>query len=239
MAQVNGDTHVQSAVLEDLSDAVNYRRWLADLARPHLGARPLEIGSGVGHYVHEWLPDVTHFTATEADDYRLCALKERFAGEPKVEVRSLFLPAGETGEHTAVVGLNVLEHIEDHVEALRSVSRLVHPGGAVVLLVPAFQSAMSRFDRVVGHVRRYTAPSMRSVLAEADLHIEQLRYVNPVGLVGWYAVCKMLGQFPSNGPVLRAYDRYVVPALRRAERHWQPPFGQSVFAVARTPDRRT
>jgi len=239
VAQVTGDTNVQSAVLEDLSDAVNYRRWLADLARPHLGARPLEIGSGLGHYAQEWLPNVTHFTATEADEHRLCALKERFVGEPKVEVRSLLLPTDETGEHTAVVGLNVLEHIEDHVGALRSVSRLVHPGGTVVLLVPAFQSAMSRFDRVIGHFRRYTVPSMRSVLVAADLQIEQLRYVNPVGLFGWYVMCKMLRQFPSNGPVLRAYDQYAVPVLRRAERRWRPPFGQSVFAVARTPDRRT
>lgn len=237
-APVNGDTHVQSAVLEDLSDAVNYRRWLADLARPYLGGWPLEVGSGLGHYVREWLPDVEHFTATEADEHRLGELRQRFAGEPRVEVRALSLPAEEIGEHTAVVALNVLEHVEDHVGALRSVARMVHPGGAIVLLVPAFPFAMSQFDRTIGHVRRYTVPSMRAALGEAELRIERLHYLNPVGLLGWYVMCTLLRQFPANGPVLQWYDRFVVPSLRRAEQGWRPPFGQSVFAVARTPDRR-
>lgn len=234
MAQVTGDSELQSAVLEDLSDAVNYRHWLADLARPHLGEHPLEIGSGLGLYAAEWLPDVTHFTATEADPHRLAALRERFADEPRVTVRSLLLPAQETAEHSAVVGLNVLEHVADHRDALRSVRALLRPGGAVVLIVPAFPSAMSAFDRAIGHVRRYTVDSLGRVLDEAGLTVEELRYVNPVGLLGWYVMCRLLRQYPSNGPVVRGYDRLAVPLLRRMERRWRrPPFGQSVFAVAR------
>jgi hypothetical protein len=45
---VTGDSRLQSDVLEDLSDAHRYRRWLADLARPYLGEHPIEIGSGTG-----------------------------------------------------------------------------------------------------------------------------------------------------------------------------------------------
>ena len=33
----------------------------------------------------------------------------------------------------------------------------LRPGGAVVVFVPAFEFAMSRFDRAIGHYRRYTA----------------------------------------------------------------------------------
>ena len=235
MAQVNGDTALQSAVLEELSDAVNYRRWLADLARPHLGEDPLEIGSGTGCYAVEWLPDVTHFTATEADDQRLAGLVTRFANEKAVTVRRLLLPTTDTGKHSAVVGLNVLEHIDDQVGALRSLHGLLRPGGAVVLVVPAFSLAMSRFDRAIGHVRRYTVASLRKALEEADYKVEEIRYLNPVGLVAWIVVCRMLGRIPANGPMLRRYDRSMVPLLRRLERRWRPPFGQSVFAVARWP----
>jgi hypothetical protein len=46
---------VQSRVLEDLSKAVNYRRWLAGLAAPYLGDDPIEIGAGNGDYAVEWL----------------------------------------------------------------------------------------------------------------------------------------------------------------------------------------
>lgn len=232
MAEISGDTALQTEVLEDLSDAVNYRRWLADLVRPHLADDPLEIGSGIGTYVAEWLPDVPRFTATEADEHRLLGLKKRFADDPRVVVRELYMPTDERAEHSAVVALNVLEHIEDHVGTLRSAARLLRPGGAVVLLVPAFPSAMSEFDRVIGHVRRYTTGMLGAALTDAGFRIEQLRYVNPVGLLGWYVMCRMLRQRPSNGPVLRAYDRMVVPALRKAD-GLRAPFGQSVFAVAR------
>jgi hypothetical protein len=35
--------------------------------------------------------------------------------------------------------------------------------------------------------------------------------------------------------MLRTYDRAVIPVVRRLERKWRPPFGQSVFAVGRKP----
>jgi SAM-dependent methyltransferase len=233
MAQVLGDTVLQSSVLEDLSDAVNYQRWLADLVRPHLGRTPVEIGSGLGYYAALWLDDVEQFTATEGDPQRLLALKTRFAAEPKVTVRELLLPTEELGTHSSVVALNVWEHIEDQVGALRSAARLIGPEGKVVLLVPAFEFAMSRFDREIGHVRRYTTRTMRQTIEEAGLRVEELRYVNPVGLISWFLICRLLRQMPKNGPLLRAYDRAVIPVLRRAEQGRRPRFGQSVFAVAR------
>lgn len=35
MTEISGDTNLQSEVLEDLTYAVNYQRWLADLTRPY------------------------------------------------------------------------------------------------------------------------------------------------------------------------------------------------------------
>lgn len=235
MAIVRGDTELQSQILEDLSDAVNYQKWLADLVRPHLGDDPLEIGSGIGDYAALWLPDVKHCTVTEADENRLLALKKRYTDEPKVSVRELMLPATDLGSHSAVVSLNVWEHIEDHVGALRSAAELVRPGGKVVLIVPAFQFAMSKFDRDIGHVRRYTRKTAAALFEASGLAVEELRYINPVGLLTWIVVCRWLRQTPQNGIMLRTYDRFVIPLLRKAEQGRRPPFGQSVFVVGRKP----
>ncbi|WP_327001090.1 methyltransferase [Dactylosporangium sp. NBC_01737] len=229
---IRGDTQYQSEVLEDLSDAANYRRWLSDLVRPYLGDDPIEVGAGLGLHARDWLEHTARLTVAEGDEERLARLRAEFAGDPGVRVRHLLLPAAETGEHSSVVALNVLEHITEDVAALRSMAALLRPGGATVLIVPAFQSAMSAFDHRVGHVRRYTLQSLAASLSGAGLHIEQLRYVNPMGLLAWYVLCRGLGRFPSNGAVLRTYDRLVVPLVRRADRH-RAPFGQSVFAVAR------
>lgn len=237
--QVTGNSNLQTEVLEDLSDARRYRRWLADLARPHLGHNPVEVGSGTGDYALEWVEYVTQFTATEADKGRHRALAARFADHNKINVRYLLLGEGSTTGaadlHSSAVAYNVLEHIPDHVGALRAMAALVRPGGTVILVVPAFPSAMSRFDLAIGHQRRYTRASLRAALIAAGLRVERLRYINPAGLVGWYVTVKALRMTPRNGAALRTYDRTVVPVARALDRI-PMPFGQSVFAVARVPE---
>jgi hypothetical protein len=237
VTKVTGDSQLQTDVLEELSDARRYRTWLADLARPHLGEHPIEVGSGTGEYALEWAPSLATFTATEADDGRHRALCSRFEGHDIIRVRYLLLgdeASDAADEHSSAVAFNVLEHIPDDVAALRAMRQLVRPGGAVVLIVPAFPSAMSRFDLAIGHQRRYTRRTLGDALTAAGLGVEQLRYVNPIGLLNWYVTVKGIGMQPRNGAALRLYDRMVVPVARTLDR-FHVPFGQSVFAVARVP----
>jgi 2-polyprenyl-3-methyl-5-hydroxy-6-metoxy-1,4-benzoquinol methylase len=230
---VAGDTHLQSEILEGLSEAVNYRRWLVSLATPWLGEDPLEIGSGTGDYAEEWAAQGVPLTASEADPMRLQLLRTRFDGDARVKVRELAVPLTEHAEHSAVVAYNVLEHIEDDVEALRAFGNLLRPGGRVVLIVPAFPIAMSRFDREIGHFRRYRVETLAQALSQAHLQVEALHYVNTLGLLAWIVLMRLLRQRPGAGPALRVYDGLVVPMLRRLEQGRKPLFGQSVFAVAR------
>ena len=230
---VAGDSELQTDVLEDLATAINYRRWIVDLVDPWLGTDPLEVGSGLGHYAQEWAARGTSITVSEADASRLAALRQRFDGNPRVQVRELAVPIDEDAEHSAVVAINVLEHIDDDVEALRALARLVRPGGHVVVYVPAFQIGMSAFDRSIGHFRRYRRASLAAVYEQAGLQLEAIRYVNMVGLLAWIVLVRLLGRRPRQGPGLVFYDRFVVPVFRRLERRWSPWFGQSVFAVGR------
>ncbi|WP_422772354.1 class I SAM-dependent methyltransferase [Plantactinospora sp. WMMC1484] len=235
MAEITGDQRIQEEVLEGLATAVNHRRWFVELALPYLGDNPIEIGSGLGDYAIEWAPFLERFTATEADPDRLVALKERLAGDPSIEVRQMLLPCTEQADYSAAVSYNVLEHIEDHVGALRSMRNLVRPGGAIVLIVPAFEFAMSPADIATGHVRRYTKKTMRAALEEAGLEIETLHYANALGLLGYYMATSVFRLMPKEGPMVKVYDTLVLPVTKAAERVVRPPFGQSVFAVARVP----
>jgi ubiquinone/menaquinone biosynthesis C-methylase UbiE len=237
MSEITGDQQVQAEVLEGLATAVNHRRWFVELALDYLGDDPIEIGSGLGDYALEWAPYFTRFTATEADADRLLLLKDRLTGHPNLEVRQMLLPTDETNTYTGAVSYNVLEHIEDHVGALGSMSRLVRPGGAIVLIVPAFPFAMSPVDVATGHVRRYTKRSMAEALHAAGLRIERLHYANALGLLGYYMATSVFRLMPKEGPMVKFYDRFVLPVTKGAEQLVRPPFGQSVFAVARVPER--
>ena len=220
MAEITGDQRVQSEVLEGLATAVNHRQWFVELAVPYLGDNPIEIGSGLGDYASAWAEQVPRITATEADPDRLVQLKERLADHPGVEVRQMLLPHHERGDYSAAVSYNVLEHIDD-------------PGGAVVIIVPAFQFAMSPADIATGHVRRYTKKTLAAAMTEAGLTVERIHYANALGLIGYFMATKVFRLMPKEGPMVKVYDTLVLPVTKAAEQRVRPPFGQSVFAVAR------
>jgi SAM-dependent methyltransferase len=234
MSEVLGDVALQDQTLEDLASAVNYRQWLVSLALPYLGEHPIEIGAGQGDYVEDWASAGIRITASDAEPGRLEFLRKRFARNELVDVVEYAAPSEVEGSYSATVAYNVLEHIPDDVAALRGFARLLRPGGAVVLIVPAFEFAMGRFDHAVGHQRRYRVAGLRAALEEAGLSVERIHYVNSLGLLAWFVGMRLLRMTPAEGRVLTVWDRGVIPVLRRLEGRRHPPFGQSVFAVART-----
>jgi len=82
------------------------------------------------------------------------------------------LPDGAP-EFDCVLALDVIEHIDDDVQALRQLARLVRPGGHVIVTVPALPELYSEFDDVQGHRRRYTAETLRGCMAKSDLALQQ------------------------------------------------------------------
>jgi hypothetical protein len=103
----------------------------------------------------------------------------------------------------------------------------------VVLVVPAFPIGMSKFDRAIGHQRRYRKATLRAALESAGLQVEVLRHVNGPGLLAWIVGMRLLRMQPGSGPVLRIWDGRVIPRIRRRETQREPRFGQSLLAVAR------
>lgn len=229
---VLGDTHLQSEVLESNASAVNYHQWLCSLAYPHLGEHPLEIGSGLGDYAQTWLEmGLPEITVTEVDPGRRKALEDKFTGDPRVHLGSIDLDDVVEGDYSAAVSFNVMEHIPDDVAALRSAAHAVRVGGAVISFVPAFPFAMSKFDRAIGHVRRYTVDSMAQAYRQAGLQVEHVEYVNAPGLIAWFVGMRLLRMTPKSGPTVSLWDSQVVPRARRWEENHRVPFGQSVFCV--------
>jgi SAM-dependent methyltransferase len=229
-----GDGDLQARVLEGLESARNYNAWVASLARPFLGACPIEVGSGLGTNASLWLAaGVPEITVSDVGSVSLDHLRARFAGDARVEVLALDLTRPPARDHTAVVAVNVLEHIEDDVAGLRAVQQLVEPGGRVVIFVPAFPFAIGRFDRAIGHFRRYTRQTLAAAFGQAGLDVERMRYVNAPGLLAWAVGMRLLGLTPRDGVTLRAWDGLVIPPTRAIESRVKLPFGQSLLGVGR------
>ena len=221
-----------ASTLDNLDAATNYADWIVSLMAPYLRGRILEVGAGHGTFTR-LLARYGPVTATELSERAVTVLRERFAdmeGVTVVHVDELT----DAGFDTAVM-VNVLEHIDDDVGALRSLRDGLCPGGHVLVYSPAFNALYSDFDAAVGHYRRYTKPSLGRVLDDAGLETVDIRYVNAVGALAWYVVATRLGRRPTEGWSTQLFDRGAVPVVRRVERRVAPPFGQSLLAVARRP----
>lgn len=71
---------------------------------------------------------------------------------------------------------DVLEHIENDLEALRNLWRILPLGGRLYLTVPAHGALWSKEDDVAGHYRRYGAGSVSRVLRQAGFEVEFVSY---------------------------------------------------------------
>lgn len=226
-----------SDVLASLEDADNYTDWIYTLIEPHLGDQILEIGAGHGDLT-ERLQRGRTVTATDLSTSCVKLLRERFAECANVDVLQADL-ADENSEmrYDSVILVNVLEHLDDDVEALRAFRALLKPGGRICVFVPAFEGLYSAFDQRVGHRRRYRRSQLIAVLDRAGYAILDARYVNAVGAMAWWLFARRLNQIPTQNWSVRLYDRLVVPPLRRLESERPPRFGQSLLCVGRrSPD---
>lgn len=226
--------------LDNLDDAQGYASWIFDLFVPYLGGRVLEVGAGHGTFTDLIATRADSVLATDLSERCAGILEKRFSDDPRVSVAcgSIEDIAGH-GLFDSAVLINVLEHIDDDEGALELLSDLLDDGGRLLLWVPAFEALYSDFDRRIGHVRRYRVPELRSKVESVGLRIERARYVNPVGGFAWFVTARLLGRTPTNKGAVEVFDRYFVPWLKRADRHFQPPFGQSVFlAAVKDPVRR-
>ncbi len=145
-----------------------------------------------------------------------------------------------------VMATDVLEHIEDDDSALKEWSRVIKPGGHLILTVPAYQWLWSEHDESLHHFRRYTASLVHKKLNVAGLHVTKKSYMIVFSfplIVGYRLVSTILPR--SDKKKAASYIILPTPINRlfiiflqieaRMLKYINFPFGTSVYAVARKP----
>lgn len=80
--------------------------------------------------------------------------------------------------HFDVIALfDVLEHLDDDVQALKKIDSMLTPGGMVAITVPAHNWLWSREDTVAHHKRRYSLQHLRNSISAAGLATLYSHYI--------------------------------------------------------------
>ncbi|MFN2433174.1 MAG: class I SAM-dependent methyltransferase [Gemmatimonadota bacterium] len=145
------------------------RRMVYDLLRtwmPASGRRVVDVGCGTGVTLRDLPPGTLGIgldpsvEALQLSRSRGLLRLLRGAAEE--------LPIG-SATADAVLALDIIEHVDDDVQALREVARVLKPGGIAILTVPAFPALWSAHDEALHHKRRYTRKLLEARVAEAGL----------------------------------------------------------------------
>jgi SAM-dependent methyltransferase len=147
---------------------------LAGLGLP-AGARILDAGCGSGRNMVE-LARLGTATGVELSETSVELARERGVGEV-IAGSVLEMPFAEDSFDLAV-SLDVIEHLQDDLAALREFRRVIAPGGALLVTVPAYQWLWSGHDVINHHHRRYTRRSLQRVAEQAGWSQVRTTYFN-------------------------------------------------------------
>jgi SAM-dependent methyltransferase len=164
------------AELEDKHWWYRERRHL--LARELRGVRPgvaLDVGAAGGGNTRVLRDLGWRATALEYGAEGAGVAAER--GLPTLRGDATALPVAD-GSLDLVVAFDVLEHIEDDDSAVQDVLRVLRPGGHFFVAVPCDPKLWSAHDEAVGHVRRYTRPTLTSLLVRNGFTLGPVRSWN-------------------------------------------------------------
>jgi glycosyltransferase involved in cell wall biosynthesis len=177
-----------SEILARLNRAPRFTKWMADTIRPYLGERILEIGAGIGNLTSNLVPRTVYW-ASDINPQYLDRLKRLKQTRPYLQVQYTDASAGETypaEQFDTVICLNVVEHLEDDVRALRNIRGSLEKNGRAIILVPNGPGLYGSLDRVLGHYRRYTRDQLVEACARAGFRVENVLKFNRIGSPGWW-----------------------------------------------------
>lgn len=223
-----------SRMLAELERTRRFNLWLGHTLRPFLGDRVLEVGAGVGTLTSQFIPREV-YVATDTSSHFLHYLRSYSFGKPYLRVLE-FDPSqqeelqGLEQEFDTVIAINLLEHAQDELKALRTLWQTLTPGGRAIVLAPQHPALFGSLDRFLDRRKRYMAADVHRLLTHAGFNVERTIDFNRASVPGWWLNGKILRRSSFSRLQLKVLDM-LTPALRRLDR-FLPWRGLSVIAVA-------
>ena len=133
---------------------------------------------------------------------------------------------------------NVLEHIENDLEALLSIKKSIKPGGRLAIYVPALPMLFSDLDRKVGHFRRYKKKELINKVQAAGFTVENCFYSDSIGVLASFALILVGFRNKSGLGSKRSmifYDRMIYPISKTLDAiGFRKVIGKNLFLFAST-----
>ena len=155
----------------------NTRALMGDLLAPWLSTNQMVLDAGCGPGGNgAWLADHGRVIGADVSPDALTFVRERRPEITPVRSSIEALPFA-TGSFDVAAAITVVYCVEDDAGAVREMARVVKPGGAVLLVEPAFSALRRAHDKTVHSLRRYRRPELSALMTAAGLQVQRATYV--------------------------------------------------------------
>ena len=193
--QIYAEDRYGSQILGRLNRAPRFTKWMADVIRPYVGEKVLEIGAGTGNLTAQLVPRRLYY-ASDINPLYLTYLENLSLNRPYMQVgytdgeKRESYPAEQ--KFDTVICLNVVEHLADDLGAVNNIREVLEDRGRGIILVPCGPWLFGTLDEVLGHQRRYTLKQLTELVEKAGLHLETMLEFNRVGVIAWWINGRLL-----------------------------------------------
>jgi hypothetical protein len=209
--------------LELFACATTWKSYVRSHLQPYLSGDILEVGAGIGSATATFNDGTPRrWVCLEPDR----ALAERIKPGLPPKLTNCEIVAGTLSD------LGADQQFEaDGAELARAAGHL-KPDGVLAILSPALPWLFTPFDKAIGHYRRYTKNSLRSI-APRDLHETKCIYLDSVGLLASLGNKLFLRSPVPSETQIRFWDRFMVPISKFADRALGYALGRSILVIWR------
>ena len=213
--------------LETIAELKNYNGYTFNLIYQNIsGKNILDFGSGYGVFCQYMAKK-----GYQVDGYEIN--KDAFLESKKRGVNTYSELNNINKKFDTITSSNVLEHIEDDVNAINEMRSLLVDEGILILYLPASEIVWTKMDDDVNHHRRYSKKDLHSKLKSANFEILESRYVD---FIGWFTliIFKILKIQPKfNKKLIIFYDKFFFKFLKYLDIVFKNLIGKNILVVAK------
>jgi hypothetical protein len=195
----------------------------------------VEFGAGTGTLAEVWRSEFGMDPICIEIDPELIKILKAKGFTTSESIRDL------SSEISFIYTSNVLEHIEDDINALIKIRERMQQGGKIAIYVPALPMLFSDLDRHVGHFRRYEKKELVHKVKMAGFEIEKCFYNDCLGVLASLSL-RLLGYKSRTGlgskKSLLIYDKFIYPVSMILDKLvFKHVIGKNLFLFAFNPKK--
>ena len=161
--------------LKFFDNSKNFRNYQLKLIKNYIKGYIAEVGPGNGMNANSYIKYPKKIDLYEPTKKLYQGLKKTFKKNNKISNynKKIFLQKEK----------DVLEHIKNDKKEILRAFKSIKKNGYLVINVPAFSHLYSKFDKDVGHHKRYEKEDMRIIFKNLKYQKLDLRYYDSIGYI--------------------------------------------------------